>query len=86
MLNDTVFWYSILNVFTFSVFLYSTMHTLWQKSLTTYKQIIGFTIFGVLVSVSPIGVVVVYLIVFMSYMYFSATMKPKHRWYINEVL
>jgi len=85
MLSNAQFWYSVLNIFLITLLSYSLLHKMWEKSLTTMLVNIGFLIFSLLAQFTNVAATVVFLIIFISFLYLRATIKPKDRWYINEV-
>jgi len=85
MLNDTHFWYSVLNIFLITLLSYSVLHKMWEKSLTTMIVNMGFLMFSLLAQFTNVAVTVIFLVAFMSFLFLRATIKSKNRWYINEV-
>ena len=84
-LYDKELWMSVFHIFMFALLVYSLIHKLWENSKTTLIIIVGFQIFGILLQHAPMGVIVLYLILMMCYLYYRAITKAKNTWSKYEV-
>ena len=79
-LYDAYFWANVFHIFMFALLIYSIMHKIWEKSKLTIILIVGFQICGLVFQYMPIGIGVIYIIVFMCYVYYRAVTKKKKEW------
>ncbi len=86
MLDNFNLWIGIFHIFMFSLLIYSILHKLWENSKTTIITICGFQAFGILLQFTPIGVTIIFLMLFMLFIYFRAITKSKKYWSKYECL
>lgn len=75
--ENVALWVNIFNLFMVALVLYSIMHKVWERSVTTMIALVGFGMFGLLFQFVPFGITVMYLMVFLSLLYYRTMSKPR---------
>ena len=79
-LDNWEIWLAVFNWFMFAIVLYALIHKVWLRSITTMITFVGFGTFGALLQNAPFGITVIFLMTFMSYLYYRTMIKPMKQW------